>query len=78
MANYKNPKFLATSTSADFDKLHAPGSHAPYAGIYKCHACGHEIAIAEGHVLPPQTHPQHPANLGPIQWRLAVCAVHNK
>lgn len=78
MASYKNPKFVSTSTSAEFDKFLAPGSPAPYAGIYKCRACGHEIGIAEGHTLPPQSHPQHPASLGAIQWQLAVYAVHNK
>lgn len=77
MAMYKYQKFIKQSTSEEFDKLHKPGINAPFAGIYRCNGCGHEIGIAEGHTLPPQTHAQHPQHL-PIQWQLAVYAAHNK
>lgn len=72
MAIYKYNTFLEVSTHAAFDQLSAPATAAPYPGIYRCHACGREIAIAGGHLLPPQNHHQHTAIQGPIQWRLVV------
>lgn len=78
MALYKNQNVLGQSPSEAFDAIHTPGVAAPYAGIYRCVKCNHEIGIAEGHILPAQNHAQHPANLGPIQWKLAVYAQHNK
>lgn len=77
MALYKNKDFIATSDSEAFDKLHKPGTTAPYAGIYRCATCKHEIGIAKDHTLPPQSHAQHPEDK-PILWQLAVYAVHNK
>jgi hypothetical protein len=76
MALYKNKDFIEHSDDPAFDKLVAPSTNAPWPGIYHRHACGHEIAIASGHVLPPQNHHQHAVGLGPIQWRL-VCS-HKK
>ncbi len=78
MASYKHSEFLQANQSEEFDKTHEPGVAAPYAGIYKCTKCKHEIGIAAGHTLPPQSHPQHPTSLGPIQWQLVVYAMHNK
>ena len=77
MASYQNATHMHHTTSGEFDKLLSPGNAAPHAGIYRCAICGHEIGIAEGHTLPPQTHPKHPANK-PIQWQLQVFAMHNK
>lgn len=76
MALYKNAQFLKQSGDAAFDQLHRPGGAAPFAGIYRCATCGHEIAIAHGHALPPQSHSQHPPGR-PIQWQLVVFAQHN-
>lgn len=72
MALYKYSQFLEKSDHAAFDQLQDPGTPAAYPGIYRCQVCGHEIAIAAGHVLPPQNHHQHSPIQGPIQWRLAV------
>jgi len=72
MALYKYQDFITPSNDDAFDKLCEPGSPAPWPGIYRCHACGHEIAIAQGHLLPPQNHHQHRPGLGRIQWRLVV------
>lgn len=72
MALYKYAAFISTSQDAAFDQLTNPSTAAPWPGIYRCHACGHEIAIASGHTLPPQNHHQHRPGLGPIQWRLVV------
>ena len=77
MALYKNKDFIASSTSDVFDTLHKPGAKAPFAGIYRCTGCKHEIGIAKDHELPPQGHTQHPPGK-PILWQLAVYAVHNK
>lgn len=76
MALYKNGNYLKPSDSGDFDKLYSPGTDAPYAGIYRCTVCHHEIGIAFSHKLPPQTHPKHPDGK-PIQWQLIVFAQHN-
>ena len=77
MASYKHANLLMQSTSDEFDKDHNPGVAAPFAGIYRCTSCGHEIGIAEGHTLPSQNHPRH--KLGtPIRWRLVIFAMHNK
>lgn len=72
MALYKYADFIATSQDAAFDQLNNPSTAAPWPGIYRCHACGHEIAIAHGHTLPPQNHHQHRPGQGAIQWRLVV------
>ena len=76
MALYKHSQLLKQSSDVAFDHIHRPGESAPYGGIYRCTVCGHEIAIAYGHILPPQTHAQHPAGI-PIQWLLVVFAQHN-
>lgn len=72
MALYKYSQFLTLSDHAAFDPTHEPGAHAPYPGIYRCTGCGKEIAIATGHVLPPQNHHTHTAAQGRILWRLVV------
>jgi hypothetical protein len=72
MALYKYGVYLAVSQDAAFDQLNNPNTPAPWPGIYRCHACGHEIAIAQGHHLPPQNHHQHRPGVGGIQWRLVV------
>jgi hypothetical protein len=72
MALYKYDAFLEKSQHESFDQLWQPSTVAPYPGLYRCHACGHEIATAAGHVLPPQNHHQHTPLQGPIQWRLIV------
>ncbi|WP_233839470.1 hypothetical protein [Paraburkholderia sp. ZP32-5] len=78
MAQYKYQKFLKEGQSDVYDKRYAPGSEAYNAGIYRCVACGHEIAIAKGHTLPPQNHHQHAPGLGPIEWQLIVYAQAKK
>jgi hypothetical protein len=72
MAIYKYVQFVTKSDDKAFDELHSPGVSAPYSGIYRCHVCGHEIAIAGGHILPPQNHHQHNPGAGQITWRLTV------
>jgi len=72
MALYKHGQFLTQVADPAFDQKHHPGTAAPHPGIYRCTACGDEIAIAGGHVLPPQNHRQHSPLSGPIQWQLLV------
>lgn len=75
MALYKNGKQLTASNDVAFDGTHSPGTPAPHPGIYRCTSCSDEIAIAGGHILPPQNHKQHkPAN-GKIAWQLLVYPV---
>lgn len=75
MALYKHGNHLSQSQDAAFDAEHSPGSAAPHPGIYKCTNCGDEIAIAGGHILPPQNHKQHSPNNGRIKWKLLVYPV---
>ncbi len=77
MALFKDDSYFKQSDSADFDKLHQPGQRAPFAGIYKCVTCGHEIGIAFNHELPPQIHAQHDPKKGKIEWKLIAFAQHN-
>lgn len=72
MALCKQMQRVIASSDEAFDKKHAPGSSAPHPGIYRCTACGDEIAIAGGHTLPPQNHRQHNPNAGKIEWQLLV------
>lgn len=76
MAWYKHQQFLESNQHGNFDKLHSPGEAALDAGIYRCEACGDEIGIAKGHILPPQNHHQHAPGVGAIKWRMIVCAVN--
>lgn len=78
MALYKHGKFLTSSQDQAFDAEHHPGSAAPHPGIYRCTACGDEIAIAGGHTLPPQNHRQHAPSQGQIRWQLLVYPVSQK
>jgi hypothetical protein len=73
VAQYKYASDLSSSNDKRFDDEHSPGVEAPYPGIYRCVACGDEIAIAKGNKLPPQNHPQH-TSTAKIKWRLAVMA----
>lgn len=75
MALYKYNTHLNTSQDSAFDALHQPGTAAPHPGIYRCTSCGDEIAIAGGHVLPPQNHKQHDPAKGAIKWKLLVYPV---
>ena len=72
MALYKYSKFIEQSNDNAFDQTNSPGTAAPWPGVYGCVVCGHEIAIASGHILPPQNHHQHKQGQGSIQWRLVV------
>lgn len=74
MAQYKHGQYLTPSQHAAFDTLTSPGTEAANAGIYRCAACGDEIGIAKGHILPPQNHHQHAPGLGAIKWQLVVFA----
>jgi hypothetical protein len=78
MAQYKYPQYLKHGDSTAYDALHSPGATAENAGIYRCAACGDEIAIAKGHTLPPQNHHQHAPGVGKIQWQLIVFAQQKK
>ena len=69
-------KSTDTAFDAAHDEGHAPGTIAPYSGIYRCWGCGREVVSLAAQPLPPQTHHQHNAAHGPIRWRLIVYANH--
>jgi hypothetical protein len=72
MAQYKNPQYLSASADGKFDQIHQPGTPAPHSGIYRCEACGREVASNQSQPLPPQNHHQHSYSQGAIRWRLVV------
>lgn len=74
MALYQDSNNLQQISDAAFNMSHNPGVPAPHAGIYKCEGCSDEIAIASGHILPPQNHYQHPSICRAIRWKLVVAA----
>ena len=76
MAWYKDERYLKKSPGDAYDHDYQPGVAAPNAGIYRCMGCGREIAIASGHILPPQNHHTHSPQQGAIRWRLIVYADH--
>lgn len=78
MALYKHGQNLTQTEDAAFDAKSPPGTAATHPGIYRCTACGDEIAIAGGHILPPQNHRQHSPLSGAIQWQLLVYPVQQK
>jgi len=71
MALYRYVECIRQSDSPAFDKVLAPGTPAPWPGIYHCDFCGREIAIALNHLFPLQNDHGHTSN-APIQWRLIV------
>jgi hypothetical protein len=75
MAHYKYPQLLQKVDGAAYDRLYHPGNITTYSGIYRCEVCGWEVVSERGKPFPPQNHHTHPS-LQPIQWRLAVFAVH--
>ena len=72
MALYKYKEYLEYADQPEFDTLHNPGEICPHSGIYRCEACGDEIASNKDNPFPPQNHHQHAENLGPIQWKLII------
>lgn len=78
MAQYKYGDYLHHSDHTAYDNTQSPGETAANPGIYRCAACGDEIAIAKGHTLPPQNHHQHAPGVGKIAWQLLVFAQQKK
>jgi hypothetical protein len=78
MAQYKYSQYLNKSDHSAYDTIHNPGAACPDSGIYRCEACGDEVACNKGTPLPPQNHHQHAAGQGPIRWKLIVFAQQKK
>ncbi len=74
MAQYKYATYLKSSDHAEYDKLYSPGAECANSGIYRCEACGDEIASNKGNPFPPQNHHQHAPGQGAIRWKLIVFA----
>lgn len=74
MAQYKYSHYLNQNNHSGYDNLWSPGDICADSGIYRCEACGDEIASNKGNPLPPQNHHQHRPGLGTIRWRLIVFA----
>ncbi len=78
MAQYKYGAYLNQSDHQAYDTLHKPGETCLDSGIYRCEACGDEIASNKGNPFPPQNHHQHSSGLGTIRWKLIVFAQQKK
>lgn len=74
MAIYKYDRHFIRSRDAIYDTDQLPGAPAPFAGIYRCQACGREVTAHRAEPLPPPSHHPHPVTLGVIRWRLVICA----
>jgi hypothetical protein len=72
MALYSDSAYLQHSKSEAFTKIWPAGTTAPHPGLYRCPGCGHEIATADTHKLPPQNHHQHTVAQGKVRWQLIV------
>ena len=75
MASYKYGQYLVQNDHAAFDTELGPGSKCPNSGVWRCAACGDEIAANKGDPLPPQNHHQHGPGKGAIRWKLLIFAV---
>ena len=74
MALYKFGNYLTHTQDIAFDHEYVPGASGPHSGIYRCTACGDEVACNAGNPLPPQNHKQHNPQQGAIRWKLLVYA----
>lgn len=77
MARYRNAVLvqqIRDGQGSDFAYTLRPGQENAHHGIFRCEACGHEIALPVGHRAPPQNTHQHPRGKGEVDWRLLVLA----
>lgn len=77
MARYRdasNVVQISDGKGTRFAYLIRPGVENAHHGIFRCEACGHEIALPVGHKAPPQNTHQHPRGVGDVEWRLLVVA----
>jgi hypothetical protein len=68
------------SLSAIFKQLFKPGSAVSQGGIYRCNACGFEIAVTAGSLLPSyETCSTHGSRWnsknGNVAWRLVAATI---
>ena len=77
MARYRDPTRVTRITDGAGDAFAykiRPGVENVHHGIFRCEACGREIALPVGHKAPPQNTHQHPSGIGDVDWRLLVVA----
>lgn len=77
MARYRNAvlvRQIREGQGSDFAYTLRSGQENAHHGIFRCEACGHEIALPVGHCAPPQNTHQHPRGIGEVDWRLLVLA----
>ena len=78
MAQYKYREHLVQSSNSAFDTRHAPGTMASNPGIYRCVACGEEIAVPRRTILPADNHHKHEPGQGKVEWQMLVYAQQSK
>ncbi len=60
------------SKKSHWTASYSPGNEVPVSGIYLCTGCKKEITSNKGDAFPPQTHHQHTASQGAVEWRLNI------
>ena len=76
MPIYQQAAVFKQVRNAAFDRVYTPGTPAPFSGIYRCTACGYEVASNEEQPLPTQSHSVHRPAMAPIRWQLVAVALH--
>jgi hypothetical protein len=74
VAAYKYAYFLVQSSNRQFDHVRPAGTKAFASGIFRCQGCGREVVASRGQQLPTTDHHEHPAEAGPVRWRVAVAS----
>lgn len=80
MPYFRDPFSYLQSPSAIFEQEFKPGSPVSQSGIYRCSACGFEIAVAAGSLLPSNgTCSTHGSRWNPKDgsavWRLVAATI---
>ncbi len=80
MPYFRDPFSYLQSPSAIFEQPFKPGSAVTQSGIYRCNACGFEIAVATGGLLPSDgtcsTHSSRwNSKDGSVTWRLVAATI---
>jgi hypothetical protein len=80
MPYFRDPFSYLQSPSAIFEQAFKPDSAVPHSGIYRCSACGFEIAVAAGSLLLSNgtcsTHDsRRNSKDGKVSWRLVAATM---
>lgn len=69
----KQGNHLVHSQDSAFESLNSLGAVVLHLGIYRWANCNDAIAIAAGHILPPQNHKHHSQSTGAMSCQFLMC-----